>query len=112
MNSEVKHYYTTVPQDSLIRLKELEKIIHVVVGSYETIMSYGVPTVIHDGKKIAHFGGYNKFISLYPLGHKLIAKYSNELQGYHTSKGAIQFPNDKPLPRGVIKKILRDLKAL
>jgi len=33
--------------------------------------------------------------------------FKNELKGYSTSKGTIHFPTDKPLPIGLIKKVVK-----
>jgi uncharacterized protein YdhG (YjbR/CyaY superfamily) len=32
---------------------------------------------------------------------------AQELSGYETSKGAVKFPNDRPLPKSLIKKLLK-----
>jgi uncharacterized protein YdhG (YjbR/CyaY superfamily) len=108
MQNEVKSYYTKAPKESLIKLKELEAIIGSVLKDYQIVLSYGVPTFVFEGKKIAGIAGYKEFVSLYPLGHELIEKYQNDLKNYKTSSGAIQFPLDQPLPKEIINNIIRD----
>lgn len=108
MQNEVKSYYANVPKESLLKLKELEAIIGSLLKDYQIILSYGVPTFVFEGKKIVGIAGYKEFVSLYPLGHELIKKYQLELKNYKTSKGAIQFPLDQPLPKQVIIKIVKD----
>ena len=44
--------------------------------------------------------------SLFPTA-SMIAKFKDELEGYKTSKGTIQFPTDKPMPAALIKKIVK-----
>ena len=108
MKKDLKDYYSKVPKESLVRLKELETIIGNVLKSYELVLSYGVPTFVQNSKKIVGIGGYKEFVSLYPLGHELIEKHSQELKNYKTSKGAIQFPHNTPLPKYTIKNIVLD----
>ena len=40
-------------------------------------------------------------------GYLIPRHFKKELEGYDTSKGAIQFPIDKPLPLDLIKKIVK-----
>ena len=44
--------------------------------------------------------------SLFPAA-AVIEKFKNELKGYTVSKGTIQFPTDKPLPAGLVKKMVK-----
>jgi len=112
MNADVKNYYSKIPKESLLRIVELESIIKSIVGDYELKISYGVPTVVRNGRTILHFGAYKEFISIYPLGHILIEKYQNELKDYKTSRGTIQFQNNKAFPVELIKKIIKDCLKL
>lgn len=43
---------------------------------------------------------------LYPMSRTFLENYSADLKGYRTSKGAVQFPLDEPLPIKLITKII------
>lgn len=67
-------------------------------------ISYAIPTFALNGNLI-HFAGYKNHIGLYP-GSKAIDVLAEDLEGYETSKGTVQFPINKPLPMDLIKKIV------
>ena len=54
---------------------------------------------------LVYYAGYKKHIGFYPTGAGISA-FKQELGGYTWSKGAIQFPHDKPLPQDLITRIV------
>jgi uncharacterized protein YdhG (YjbR/CyaY superfamily) len=55
-----------------------------------------------------HFAAYEKHIGFYP-GTRAISDFTEKIKGYKTSKGAIQFQLDKPIPLQLIKDIAEHL---
>lgn len=72
--------------------------------SAETI-SYGMPA-FRQNKILVYYALNKEHIGFYPTPTPII-HFKNELEKYNTSKGAIQFPLDKPLPLALIKKIVK-----
>ena len=68
----------------------------------ETI-SYSMPAYKYEGP-LVYFAAYKNHIGFYPGGSPLTSLKSR-LTAYKTSKGTIQFPYDKPLPKTLIRKI-------
>jgi uncharacterized protein YdhG (YjbR/CyaY superfamily) len=73
-------------------------------GATEAI-KYGMPTFVLKGN-LVHFAAYEKHFGFYPTPSAIKA-FRKDLVKYKTSKGAIQFPMNKPVPLGLIKKIVR-----
>jgi len=73
-------------------------------------ISYGIPTFKLGGKNLVHFAGYVHHIGFYP-GSAVIAKHKDLLSGYHTSKGAVQFPTGRPLPVALVRKLVQTAVA-
>lgn len=68
-------------------------------------ISWRMPTY-WDGQNIIHFAAFKNHIGLYP-GDKAMEEFSDRLTEYRTSKGAVQFPYDKPLPLELIAQIAK-----
>jgi uncharacterized protein YdhG (YjbR/CyaY superfamily) len=67
-------------------------------------ISYQMPTFKFLGN-LVHFAAYERHIGFYP-GPSGILESEAELKNYKTSKGAVQFPLDKPLPTELITRIV------
>ena len=72
-------------------------------GAEETI-SYRMPTFTLKGN-LVHFAVHTKHIGFYPTPSG-IEKFKDELSAYRRSKGAVQFPLDKPIPFDLISEIV------
>jgi uncharacterized protein YdhG (YjbR/CyaY superfamily) len=66
-------------------------------------ISYGIPT-FYERENLIHFAAAKRHIGLYPTSSG-IAAFAARLADYHTSRGAIQFPLDQPIPYGLISEI-------
>ena len=54
---------------------------------------------------LVHFAAYKKHIGFYPTPSG-IERFINRLTDYETSKGAIRFPLDKPIPLDLVSDIV------
>ena len=54
---------------------------------------------------LVYFAAFKNHIGFYPTSSGVYA-FKEELVGYKTSKGAIQFPVDEPLPLDLITRIV------
>ncbi|TDO28381.1 iron chaperone [Sediminibacterium goheungense] len=68
-------------------------------------ISYGMPCFFQEGN-LVYFAAMKNHIGFYPTSSG-VANFTKELEGYITSKGAIQFPLDKPLPVKLITMIVK-----
>ena len=99
----IQEYINTAPEEHRERLNALRSLILKAVPELQEKISYGLPT-FYLKKNVIHFGLFKAHIGLYP-GGEAIPHFADRLKGYHTSKGAIQFPLSQPLPEALIKDI-------
>jgi uncharacterized protein YdhG (YjbR/CyaY superfamily) len=95
--------FTGIAQANLIKLRATIK---KAAPKAEETINYGIPTFTFAGKNLVHFAAYTNHIGFYPAPSG-IAAFAKELKPYKTSKGAVQFPIDEPLPLTLITRIVK-----
>ncbi len=101
----VDDYIATFPNDIQKKLQEMRATIKETAPDAEEKISYQMPTFFLKGN-LVHFAAFKNHIGFYPVPTG-IEKFKKELSAYKTSKGAVQFPLDKPLPLNLIRKIVK-----
>jgi uncharacterized protein YdhG (YjbR/CyaY superfamily) len=100
----IDEYIAQQPEDVRGILEKVRAVIkQTAPGAAETI-SYGMPTFKLKGKNLVHFAAFPHHIGFYPDPSGITA-FQAELSSFQTSKGAVQFPLDKPIPYELIEKI-------
>ena len=87
------------------KLTELRNLIKKLVPEAKEKISYQMPAFTLNGM-LLYFAGYAKHIGFYP-GASTIVAFMDELTGYKTSKGTVQFPLNQPLPIELITRMIR-----
>ncbi len=103
-NPEVDEYIHSFPETTQKQLQHIRAIIRSVIPQAEEVISYKMPAYKLN-RVIVYFAGYAKHIGFYPTGSG-IAHFQHEFGHYKSSKGAVQFPIDQPLPVELIERIV------
>lgn len=101
----VDNYISTFNKEEQELLQEMRNIIKNVAPDAEEIISYGMPAYKKNGV-LAYFAGYKNHIGFYPTSSG-IENFKNEVLKFKWSKGAVQFPLNKKLPKTLIEKIVK-----
>ncbi len=105
INDSIDTYIQAYPKEIQNTLQILRTTIQKSAPQAKEAIKYGIPTFVLEGN-LVHFGAYKKHIGFYPAPSGIKA-FEKELAGYKQSKGAVQFPLDKPLPLTLITKIVK-----
>lgn len=101
---DIEEYHSKQPLSIREKLEILRQTIKQTAPDALETISYGMPAF--KLKRILVYYAFNKeYIGFYPTPSPIL-HFKKELEEYKTSKGAIQFPIDKPLPLSLIKKIV------
>src|ERR1700732_2606642 len=98
-SKDIDSYIASYPQKTQVLLEEMRAVICKAAPQATEAISYGVPTYKLNGN-LVHFGGFKSHIGFFPTPSG-IKHFQKELSAYKTSKGAVQFPIEKPIPVGL-----------
>jgi uncharacterized protein YdhG (YjbR/CyaY superfamily) len=99
-----EQYIISFPLKVQDLLRSLRALILDLAPSATEKLSYGMPAYFLNGS-LVYFAAFKNHIGFYPHPSAIKA-FQDELLLYKTSKGAIQFSYDKPLPIDLIKKMV------
>jgi uncharacterized protein YdhG (YjbR/CyaY superfamily) len=102
----IDEYLATVSADKRDALEKLRKSIKAAAPKAEECISYGLAAFRLDGKPLVAFGATDNHCALYPMSSSTVEDHKDELKGYKTSKGTIQFQPDEPLPAALVRKLV------
>ncbi len=104
-NKEVDAYIAGFPPEVQNQLQSIRLCIQKAVPNAEEVISYGMPAY-KQGKVLVYFAGYKNHIGFYPTGSGISA-FQEEISKYKNSKGAVQFPIDKPIPKTLVTQMTK-----
>jgi uncharacterized protein YdhG (YjbR/CyaY superfamily) len=107
LKSKVRTYIAASPPESRRALKRIRALIRVAAPAATETWSYSIPAFRLDGKILVWYARWKNHTSLYPLIGEVRRANAAELAKYDTSKGTIRFPLDKPIPAGLVKRIVK-----
>ena len=98
-------YIADFPPEKQVLLKQMRSVVQKAAPKATEKISYGMPCFFQEGN-LVYFAAMKHHIGFYPSSSG-VANFKKELEGYVTSKGAIQLPLDKPLPVKLIAMIVK-----
>lgn len=105
VDSAVETYLANVPDHFRPALERLRATIRACAPEADEVISYGQPTFKLDGHLVA-YAAFRKHLSFFPMSSTLVARFAEELEGYKTSTGTIQFTPENPLPDDLVRRMV------
>lgn len=107
----VDAYLTALPRVERDALGRLRALIRSAAPEAVEKIAYGLPVFVDHGHLVG-FGAARAHLSFFPMDGETVARLSAELAGFSVSKGTIRFSADKPLPDGLVTRIVRERLAV
>ena len=103
----VHDYLATISEPGAQHPRKVRAVIRASVPREATeTISYRIPMFKYNGMLIG-FAAFKNHCSLFPANMDVFKAFKKKLEPFHTSKGTLQFPLDKPFPTALLKKIVK-----
>lgn len=101
----IDQYIAEQPDEVRTILQKFRETIRAEAPDAKEKISWRMPT-FWKGENLIHFAAFKNHLGIYP-GDLSLAPFEDRLEGYRRTKGAIQFPYDKPIDFELIADITR-----
>jgi len=109
MKTNIKNidsYIAVQPKEVKPYLENLRRTIKSVAPEAEEVISYNMPAFKYHGMLVG-FAAAKNHCGFYPWTSRTVEQFKDDLKDFSTSKGAIRFSMEKPLPVALVKKIVK-----
>ncbi len=101
----IDEYIASFPTDVQVILEKIRETIREAAPDAQETISYQIPTFKLRGN-LVYFAAFKSHIGFYPIPTGM-EKFKKELSLYKQGKGSVQFPLAKPIPYGLIRRIVK-----
>ncbi|HXV38849.1 MAG TPA: DUF1801 domain-containing protein [Nitrosopumilaceae archaeon] len=102
---DVDTYIASAPMETRTKLSQLRRIVKGIVPEATEGISYTMPFYKYHGMLVG-FAVFKKHIGFF-VPTPVVEEHKHLLKGYETGKATVRLPLDKPIPVGIIKKLIR-----
>ncbi len=104
----ISAHLATLPQPQRDTLTALRATLRDLLPDAEECISYNMPCFKVDGVAVAGFDGFKQHCSYFPHSGNVVGQVSG-IPDWCTvaSRGTLQFPVDRPLPKALVRKLVR-----
>lgn len=103
----VDAYLAALPAEQRAALQALRELIKSVAPLATECISYQMPTFKHHGGLVS-YAAFKKHCTLFVLNLHTIPAHAAALKAFSTAPSGIHFTPEKPLPAGLVRKIVRE----
>lgn len=109
-SKDVDAYIAAQAPEARRALEDLRSCIWKAAPGVSELMNYNIPAfaLVEGGKRDQQImmAGYSQHVGFYP-SPEVIETFADQLAGYKSAKGSIQFPLNKPIPKVLVVKMVK-----
>ena len=103
---DVDAYLATIEEPKRGTLQALRNTILEIIPEAEQVISYRVPAFRVAGATVAGFAAFTNHLSYLPFSGSVLPALADQLTGYTMTRSALHFAVDRPLPKGILEKLI------
>ena len=103
----IDEYLTSVPEPARAALERLRAAIRAAAPKAEETIGYQIPIFKLDGKPLVGFSAAKSHCTFQVMSPAVIAAHAADLEGYELNKGSVKFTPERPLPSGLVRKLVK-----
>jgi uncharacterized protein YdhG (YjbR/CyaY superfamily) len=103
----VDDYIASAPEETRASLSRLREVVREAAPEAEEVISYRMPLYKLDGHLVA-FAAWKDHCSFYVMSSAVLEAHKGELQPYVAEKTTLHFPHGDPIPRQLVKKLVKE----
>ncbi|TLZ62454.1 MAG: DUF1801 domain-containing protein [Methanobacteriota archaeon] len=102
----IDEYLARVPPKFRPALERLRNTIKAAAPEAEEVISYSMPAFRQNGM-LVYFAAFEDHCSLFVASEKIRRQFSAELKPFRAGKGTLRFTPDRPIPAGLVARIVK-----
>lgn len=103
--ASIEEYFSWLSEEQKAKLQTIREILRQAIPEAKEVISYHMPA-FKTSEVLVYYAAAKNHIGYYPTASG-VSEFKKELEGFVTSKGAIQIPYDKTLPVKLIADIAK-----
>jgi uncharacterized protein YdhG (YjbR/CyaY superfamily) len=107
-SAEVLAYIEALPEPKRSTLLAVRKTILEIEPKFEEVIAWKSPQFKFNGKYAVGICAFKNHLTFSPQSSDVMAAHEKELQNYVTAGSSFQFAIDKPLPKSLLSKLIKD----
>lgn len=100
-----------LPEAQRAVLQALRQTIAAAVPDAVETISYQMPAFRYRRRVLLCYAGFKDHCSLFPMGSAILDQHADAVRPFRTAKGTLHFTAERPIPRDLVEKIVRERVA-